>query len=179
MNYTKFRLTAAKLCCPCNTLRASNSFARSDTGVVIYSEPHPCRTCKSSLVFAPLAVRVQAGYSAFPFYTPTKLLIRLYFKCKTVPIPLIIMKVRVSCNVNVKNFARDPKYSWFHEHYKYWIHFLNTCRRTTIRLLQYILSRDMKFPTMWYVRPAKAQASLRLCAVWSEPLLVASILYTY
>ena len=29
----------------------------------------------------------------------------------------------------------------------------------------------MRFP-MWYVRPAKAQTSLRIQAVWSEPLLV-------
>ena len=27
------------------------------------------------------------------------------------------------------------------------------------------LSRDMRFPTMWYVQPAKAQNSLRICAV--------------
>ena len=27
------------------------------------------------------------------------------------------------------------------------------------------LSRDMRFPTMWYVRPAKAKTSLRICAV--------------
>ena len=36
-------------------------------------------------------------------------------------------------------------------------------------------SRGMRFPTMWYVRPAKPQISLRICAVWSEPLLVAWI----
>ena len=35
------------------------------------------------------------------------------------------------------------------------------------------LSRDMRFPTMWCVRPAKPQTSLRIRAVWSEPLLVA------
>ena len=28
-----------------------------------------------------------------------------------------------------------------------------------------ILSRDMRFPTMWYVRPTKAQISLPICAV--------------
>ena len=33
-------------------------------------------------------------------------------------------------------------------------------------------SRDMRFPTMWYVRPAKPQI-IRAC--WSEPLLVACI----
>ena len=27
------------------------------------------------------------------------------------------------------------------------------------------LSHDMRFPTMWYVEPAKAQTSLRICAV--------------
>ena len=64
-------------------LRISNKFTRSDTDVVIDSELHLSRTCKTSLLFAPLAVRVQAGCSAFPFYTPTKPLIRLYFKYKT------------------------------------------------------------------------------------------------
>ena len=55
--------------------------------VLIDSEPHLSRMCKANLLFAPLAVRVQAGCSAFPFYTPTKLLIWLYFKEKTVLIP--------------------------------------------------------------------------------------------
>ena len=35
----------------------------------------------------------------------------------------------------------------------------------------------MRFPTIWYVWPAKPQISLRICAVWSEPLLVARISY--
>ena len=35
------------------------------------------------------------------------------------------------------------------------------------------MSQCMRFPTMWYVRPAKSQISLRIRAVWSEPLLVA------
>ena len=34
-------------------------------------------------------------------------------------------------------------------------------------------------PTIWYVRPAKAQTSLRIRADWSEPLLVARIFYDY
>ena len=41
----------------------------------------------------------------------------------------------------------------------------------------FYLSHDMRFPTMWYVPPAKLQISLRICAVWSEPLLVAWIFY--
>ena len=28
-----------------------------------------------------------------------------------------------------------------------------------------LLSRHMRFPTMWYVRPVKPQISLRICAV--------------
>ena len=43
-------------------------------------------------------------------------------------------------------------------------------------LIVYV-SHDMRFPTMWYVRPAKAQTSLRIRAVWSEPLLLAWIFY--
>ena len=43
--------------------------------------------------------------------------------------------------------------------------FLFTC--------QIHMSRDMRFPTMWYIRPAKAKTSLRIRTVWSEPLLVA------
>ena len=39
------------------------------------------------------------------------------------------------------------------------------------------MSRDMRFPTVWYVRPAKPQISLCIRAVWSEPLLVAGIFY--
>ena len=35
------------------------------------------------------------------------------------------------------------------------------------------LSQCMRFPTMWYVRPAKPKISLRIRAVRSEPLLVA------
>ena len=37
------------------------------------------------------------------------------------------------------------------------------------------LSCNMRYPSMWYVRPAKSQISLRICAVWSEPFLVARI----
>ena len=43
----------------------------------------------------------------------------------------------------------------------------------------YILCRGMRFPTTWYVRPAMAQTSLRIRAVWSEPLLVAWIFYDF
>ena len=34
------------------------------------------------------------------------------------------------------------------------------------------MSQCMRFPTIWYVRPAKPQIGLRMRAVWSEPLLV-------
>ena len=38
-------------------------------------------------------------------------------------------------------------------------------------------SCNMRFPTMWYVQPAKAQTSLHICAVLSEHLLVTWIFY--
>ena len=74
---TQIWLTAAKLT---NTLWKSNSFAKSDTGVVIDSQPHLGRTCKTSFLFAPLTVCVHTGCFAFPFYTPTKTLIQLHIK---------------------------------------------------------------------------------------------------
>ena len=46
-----------------------------------------------------------------------------------------------------------------------------------IRIVKSEMSQCMRFPTMWYVRPAKAQTSLHIRAVWSEPLLVAWISY--
>ena len=42
---------------------------------------------------------------------------------------------------------------------------------------EYYMSHSMRFPTMWYVGPAKAQTSLRIRAVWSEPWLVTWIFY--
>ena len=39
------------------------------------------------------------------------------------------------------------------------------------------MSQCTRFPTMWYVRPAKPRTSLRIRAVWSEPLLVAWLFY--
>ena len=64
---TQIWLTPAKLTCPCNTLETSNSFANSDTGVVIDSEPHPSRMCKTSLLFAPLVIVFQLAVPLFRF----------------------------------------------------------------------------------------------------------------
>ena len=42
-------------------------------------------------------------------------------------------------------------------------HLVHLAAEKASRQLQ--ISRDMRFPTMWYVRPAKAQISLRIWAV--------------
>ena len=84
---TQICLTAAKLTFQCNTPRTSNSFARSGTGVVIDSKPHMSRMCTKSFLFPPLAVRIHSGCFLFSFYTPTKPLIRLHIKFKTVLFP--------------------------------------------------------------------------------------------
>ena len=44
-------------------------------------------------------------------------------------------------------------------------------------IMHFHMSRDTRFPKMWYVRPVKAQTSLRIRAVWSEPLLAAWVFY--
>ena len=49
-------------------------------------------------------------------------------------------------------------------------------RYSFVQKLSY-MSRDLRFPAMWYVRPTKAQIGLRIRAVWPEPLLVAWIFY--
>ena len=52
-----------------------------------------------------------------------------------------------------------------------------TCNGVSKAIILIEMSQCMRFPTMWYVRPAKPQTSLRIRAVWSEPLLVAWIFY--
>ena len=47
----------------------------------------------------------------------------------------------------------------------------------SIGLKRVNMSRGMRFPTIWYVRPAKAQTILPVRAVWSEPLLVSWVLF--
>ena len=39
------------------------------------------------------------------------------------------------------------------------------------------MSRDLRFPTMCDVRPAKPRIKLRIRAAWSEPLQVARLFY--
>ena len=42
-----------------------------------------------------------------------------------------------------------------------------------LSIIQKDKSQCMRFPRMWYVRPAKGLIRLRIRTVWSEPLLVA------
>ena len=58
--------------CQAYMLMQYDSNTKSDTGVEIDSEPHLSHTCKTGLLFAPLAVRVHAGCSACPFYTQNR-----------------------------------------------------------------------------------------------------------
>ena len=56
----------------------------------------------------------------------------------------------------------------------------NSCETTShayAKKLIINLSHNMRFPTILYMRPAKPQISLRIRAVWSQPLLVACIFY--
>ena len=119
MNYTNL-IDSCQAHLPMQYASTSNSFARCDTGVVIDSEPHLSRTCKTSLLFAPLAILVQAGCSAFPFYTLTKQLIRLYFRYKTVVIPkliffLYILVIYDKCKC--KQYIQRLECSWNREYF--------------------------------------------------------------
>ena len=76
-----------------------NPFTRSDADVVIDSEPHMCHTCKTSLMFAHLAVHVQTGCSTFHF---TLVLISLFY--------MFIIKYNIQF-LAFTYFASDLKYS--------------------------------------------------------------------
>ena len=57
----------------------------NDTVVVIDGKPNLIRICKTSLLFALLAVQIHIGCSAFPFYnSPTKPLKGLHIEYKTI-----------------------------------------------------------------------------------------------
>ena len=85
MNDTKFdwQLPSSLAC----AIRFENRIHLPDTGVVIDSKPHLSFMCKTSFLFAPLAVHVHTGCSAFPFCTPTKPLMQLNIKYKIVLSP--------------------------------------------------------------------------------------------
>ena len=56
-------------------------------------------------------------------------------------------------------------------------YYIITKRAATEQIKRWLFSHDRRFSTMWYVRPAKPQISLRIRAVWSEPLLASWIFY--
>ena len=77
----------------------------------------------------------------------------------------------LTCKIQVHN--RDVFFFIFHNQ----ILFMGIRRTISLKRLVWARKYDIRFPTMWYVRPANAQTSLRLRVVWSEPLLVAWICY--
>ena len=85
MNYTKFDWQLPSSIA--RAIRFEHWTHSPEVILVLWLTAHMSHTCKTSHLFAPLAVRVKVGCSAFPLYTPTKPLIRLYFKYKTVWIP--------------------------------------------------------------------------------------------
>ena len=80
--------------------------------------------------------------------------------------PLALLSVMLSCVFDTFPYG-VPGHVWY-----LIVSILNLCI-----LLYFDKSRGVRFLTMWCVRPAKAQTSLHIHAVWSEPLLVAYIFY--
>ena len=74
----------------------------------------------------------------------------------------------VQAPVQAEKIMFDPYEKWIHQ---------DISRTQGYFMGQHIkyLSPNMRFPSMWYVRPAKPQISRCLRTVWSEPLLVAWI----
>ena len=65
--YTKFKKKAKHMIKYLHFRNNPLIFPRSDTGVVIDSEPQPSRTCKTRLLFAPLAVVFKLAVPLFQF----------------------------------------------------------------------------------------------------------------
>ena len=106
---------AAKLTCPCNTLQTSNSFAISATGLGIDSKPHLGRTCKTSLVFAPLAVCVLAGCSAFFHFTVWLSINTIIFYMQN-----FFLYILDIYNKNIISKFQFLEGSWNHEYLEYY-----------------------------------------------------------
>ena len=83
-----------------------------------------------------------------------------------------ILKIYLSNILFIKTC--DPLFFFLNE---YFLIFNFSLFSVNVLMLWYHLSQCMKFQTMWYVQPAKAQTSLRIRAVWAEPLLVARVFY--
>ena len=61
-----------------------------------------------------------------------------------------------------------------------WIFKMESCNKLSGQIFpSFEYEPRHEIPTMWYMGPAKAQTSLLICAVWSEPLQVAWIFYEY
>ena len=80
---------------------------------------------------------------------------------------------------SIRAFPKIQENSDF-DHLNYWLFqripaVPGTSNNRGLTVYKNDISHDMRFPTMWYVRPAKPQISLLMCAVWPEPLLVAWI----
>ena len=112
---------------------------------------------------------------------PVLLIFNLYFNQKTWG----IFSITKSLNVNDSHCKQAAVWSTWRD-----VTILITLRhdvittwakchvhRRAFEKRQPLMSRDISIPTMWYVRPAKTQISLRIQAVWSELLLVALIFY--
>ena len=74
------------------------------------------------ILFAPLAVHVHAGCSTFPFYIPTKLLLRFHTKCKTILCPILyhfFYIFDIYNNYKNKQYFQYLVFSWNREYFHY------------------------------------------------------------
>ena len=82
-----------------------------------------------------------------------------------VSIPILTLFVHMMYSVQCTNRSAALRMCFCND-----VQYFNTLY--TLKSFNIKMSRNMRFPTMWYVRPAKAQTGLRIRAACSEPLLV-------
>ena len=82
---------------------------------------------------------------------------------------IFISAVKTVMDISHNEFQKFPFYKWFNSPTFNRMAKAQEIIRGYVLLVvfcsKYDMSRDMKFPTMWYMQPAKAQTSLRIRAV--------------
>ena len=117
-----------------------------------------CFKLLSSLLFIELK-HFQTFFIHLPvssYYSPIKLVTYKQFVCRLATHRVILLQ---TVNTLIKYYSTNRSIIRLDLHCSLRQH------RSLEKEIQYYLSRDMRFPTMWYVRPANPQISLRIRAV--------------
>ena len=92
---------------------------------------------------------------------------RTYLAARNIVTYVVGMFTRKCIYLRMEAGHACKKLLWQRGIYSFWLRGAYIRIRTVRRLhtRKSYMSHDMRFPTMWYIRPAKAQSSLRIRAV--------------